>query len=147
MAGKNHSSAISVLIKLNYTSKLAEVECCQQNNSFECVINVLLSAKLVSEAFCRNFSVNQTSFLVSYKSAILGSTACNCNNSLVPSDIYSVTALSPCVATEPSQNINHTLKKTKGSDWKVVQNKGKSSGVLKCMGSNSVELKNAFSDL
>lgn len=152
---RNHCFALDVLKKLNFTSNLIDVDCCKQNNSYECGINVLMYAKLVSGAFCSSASLTGSSFMEWYNSVVLGLIPSHCNDYLTKSSTpFSRSLPSPPVPAQPSPptpysspSPTHNLQSMKicSSGWNVV--KGNGSRVASQIVNDTVKLTNLFSVL
>lgn len=130
ISGLNTRPALKTASRLNVSEEnVFQVNCFQQNNGYECGINVIVHAKLIFNYFC--CSEVKTHFLDWFKSGPSFDHKLNgTDNSIVVADCNSILSKeSSCKEVENFCNANcHkvtpiTVKKSSSENWKLVKKK------------------------
>ncbi|KAG8320985.1 SUMO1 sentrin specific peptidase 8 [Homalodisca vitripennis] len=145
-------------LNVKYASKIANrlgfslesVACFKQNNGFECGLNVLINAKLISQYFCPNPN-NRQNFLKWFEKC----TPCASSNKVkvksteqFTNEISNSSTVSENhVSISTREKLSLKLKKVDSSTWQVV--KGNRGNTQKFLNTTPVELEisNRFSNL
>ncbi|KAG8269195.1 SUMO1 sentrin specific peptidase 8 [Homalodisca vitripennis] len=159
ISGLNHSSALTLAKNLGILeNNVLEVECPQQNNGFECGLNVLVNIKLILHYYCLSnvkkpflewYDMFNNKSVVSNSSELQILSDLNVSNSSCGlSDISKSASPGPGGVSRP--NVIKLVKKQQSNEWYIVKPKRKSKSKFKTnkvSSSYTIEIKNKYSKL
>lgn len=156
-AGLNSPSAKHILYKLGLNEvRFVEPNCPQQRNGFECGVNVLINARLISNAYCNMKSDNYVPFEVWYKSVFFGGTVTGTRGLMDGGSVPTVvrpTAMPGCAVRQTHiYQERGNINKNPHNEWTHVKTKkqklkGKRNNTILTQMSSVVVCKNRYQPL